>query len=134
MRGVGPDNPVLPVLLVALTEAANEGRCCPNNIELGRRICRSPGIVSDYLGALVEADQVQVRRKSNNRAVKIVATGATTAGWDTMFDPPPREHAVVEFVPAPLSLRVSCPSCGCRLDADPSLCCARGRALRKIAA
>lgn len=135
MRGVGPNNPVLPVLLQALTEAANEGLEVPSNIELGACIRRSPGTIGDYLAALVAADQVQVRRKSNRRAIKIMATGATTAGWDTLHDPPPRKHAAPEILPVlPVSLRVSCPSCGCRLDADPSLCCARGRELRKLAA
>lgn len=135
MRSVGPENPTLPILLAVLTEAAARGVPCPSNLEIGLRISRSSGTVSDYLTALERDGFVQVRRKSTVRAVKIVATGQATAGWDTLHDPPPRQHPAPEPLPVlPVSLRVSCPSCNCRLDADPSLCCPRGRALRKLAA
>ena len=135
MRGVGPNNPTLPILLAALADVAERGEPCPDNFEISRRIGRSSGTISDYMAALELADLIQVRRKSNRRAVMIVATGKTTAQWDTLFDAPPRQCAVPEeFVPPPLSLRTPCPCCNTRLDADPSLCCARGRALRKVAA
>lgn len=135
MRYVGPTNPTLPILLAALTDIAERGESCPGNVEIGVRINRSTGTISDYVAALERDGFIQIRRKSTVRAIKIVATGAATAGWDTLHDPPPRKHAAPEVLPVlPVSLRVSCPSCGCRLDADPSLCCARGRELRKLAA
>lgn len=46
----------------------------------------------------------------------------------------PRVFAQPEEVPPARVFRDLCPGCGTRMDADPALCCARGRALRRAAA
>lgn len=129
------EDTVIPAILAAFSQAAEEGRKCPTNPELAPIARRAVSNISKHVARLEARGAIEIRQKASARAVKIVATGKTTAGWDTMFDPPALKHEprVVVTLP-PLSLRVPCPYCGCRLDADPSLCCARGREMRKMAA
>ncbi len=129
-------NAKLPILFEALRAAAERGDRCPLNVALAAMLGCSTNSIGTYMRALESDGLIRIRKHgSSRRAIQIVATGKATAGWDTMFDPPPRLFAVrEEYTPPPISLRVPCPYCNCRLDADPALCCPRGRELRKVAA
>ena len=124
------------IVFNVLADAADRGDRCPPNFVICDATGQCRSSVAYHITCLAITGRIELRAKSNLRAVRIVATGAETQGFDNFYErnavPTPRE---VVKLPDPVPLtRVGCPSCGTRLDADPSLCCARGRALRKLAA
>ncbi len=124
------------VVFSVLANAAERGDRCPPNFVICDAIGQSRSSVAHHITCLAIVGRIELRVKSNLRAVHIVATGAKTQGFDNFYErnAVPTLREVVKLPdPVPLT-RVGCPSCGTRLDADPSLCCTRGRALRKLAA
>lgn len=131
-------------ILAAVTDAANAGAPCPKNMEL----CEVAGLKAD------SSAQSVLKRLADMGLIKMVATpnwrvitlpnGKSTA---TPRHAKPQQGArpslrVVTRVekvklPDPVQPRVyrdPCPGCNTRLDADPSMCCPRGRAIRKMVA
>lgn len=119
------------LILNAIIKAANNGDQAPNNEVLGKLAKRAPESVRDHIRGLVREGLIETRRRSNYRAFRIVATGKFTAGFDYVPGQDTRSNVVA--LP-PVVRRDPCPFCGARMDADPSLCCARGREYRKLVA
>lgn len=137
-----PLSPNEVAIYLKLEAVANSAGTCPTNDELivdtSLKASRSvPGV----LKRLEQLGHIQVHVFANSRAITICKTGKTTR--KTARD----SHAVAQrraalpvTVPTPRPqlpprvFRDLCPCCGTRMDADPALCCARGRAIRKLVA
>lgn len=119
-----------------LFAAADAGKSCPTGKALGALIDRSEETASNIIRRLESLGMIEIRAGFSFRAIRIVATGAKTRRFDRLEAAPvaaPVAPAVVIPLPTPV-FRDPCPGCGVRLDADPALCCARGRALRRLVA
>lgn len=125
------------VIAKAILEAAEAEAWFPSNTELALLANVSVKTIKNVLPQIEQSGPFKIRQRGNQRAAMVIATGAKTRGYDRLgdfYEPISRLAPAQPFELAALSLRVPCPYCGCRLDADPSLCCARGREMRKVAA
>lgn len=132
--GLYPDE---RVIYNALAKVAKKGQPCPKNDALGAFLNRGRHTGANMLVRLEAVGVIEIRRHANHRAVRIVATGDKTEGYDSHVISPARNVVRIEPRPEPTQapvFRDPCPGCGVRLDADPALCCARGRALRRLVA
>lgn len=140
-----PLNPRQKIVLKALTEAADKGAPCPSNIELSGMV--SPGnLGSPYkiMDQLEYRGLITIVRGTNWRVVTITETGKSThrnSSDDTKSQFRPRlrvvdrtESAKLPVPPTAPVFRDPCPWCATRMDADPAMCCAPGRAYRKLVA
>lgn len=129
-------------LYLKIKAAADAGQPCPTNeqliVDTGLKAARS---VPSILRRLEAAGHIQLHIFANSRAITVCKTGKTTRKTDRdSFASGRRQRVrpVVEWTPPPpLPPRVFrdlCPCCGTRMDADPALCCDRGRAIRKLVA
>lgn len=126
-------------LFAVLNKAAEEGAPCPLTRELAAAIgAKSTASVSDYLDKLATAGRITIAGYSGGRVVTITSTGKKTGAASGVVLPmyrKPRQDAADDPLPAqPRVFRDPCPGCGVRMDADPAMCCDRGRALRKLVA
>lgn len=129
----------LAKLFQIVNEAAENGEPCPLTRELAPAIgSRSGASIDAYLRMLENNGKIALRGFSGGRIVTIVATGKSTSEVSgTALTNNRRPHNVVALPVEPTQPRVfrdPCPGCGVRLDADPSMCCARGREIRKLVA
>jgi pyocin large subunit-like protein len=131
-------------ILAALTKAANAGAPCPKNIDL----CEVAGLKAESsaqsaLKRLTDMGLIVMTATPNWR-IATLPNGKSTAQPrhakpEQGARPSLRVVSRVESVklPDPAKPRVfrdPCPFCATRMDADPALCCPRGRAIRKMVA
>ncbi|MEG3086155.1 hypothetical protein [Sphingomonas sp. PB4P5] len=102
-----------------ITDAANNGKPCPTNIELAAIVGFLSGqSAGDVLRRLEKAGLITVSRIQNGRMVKILATGQQIRS--KTYEEAERKHVVrrpiaVEYLP-PVTYRDPCPRCGVRAD------------------
>lgn len=108
-------------VLAALTRAADEGRICPTNIELGVLIGSGVSHASRIVSEIEAAGLIAVERGPRFRAVTIVATGKRTAGvvrgqhWSANYARPgPRPRSRMA---APQPGKAWCDQCELRVAA-----------------
>lgn len=129
--------PMERVIYDTLAEAAKAGKRCPTQRSLGLLIDRSGEAARQIIVRLVSMGKIELRSGRSYRSVRIAATGHKTAFFDQLQTALPKVAEPVVNVVVKLPPRIfrdPCPGCGVRLDADPALCCARGRALRRLVA
>ncbi|GAM01903.1 hypothetical protein [Sphingomonas parapaucimobilis] len=129
----------LEKLFALLNDAAENGLPCPLTRDLAPAIgSRSGSSIDAYLRMLANSGKIALRGFSGGRVVTIVATGKSTAevpGVELTSERRPSNVTILSIMPTqPRVFRDPCPGCGVRMDADPAMCCDRGRALRKLVA
>lgn len=132
-------------VLEALKDAAAKEQPCPTNAELAE-LCgfAHVGTPCKVLDQLEYMGLVRMVRGPNWRIATVLETGKSTyrspsGSHSNQFRPKLRVVARPESVRSPdpdqpRVFRDPCPCCNTRLDADPALCCPRGRAIRKLVA
>lgn len=137
-----PLSPNEVAIYLRLSVVADSAGTCPTNDELivGTSLTASRS-VPGVLKRLEELGHIQLHIFANSRAITICKSGKTTRKTARDSHAVAQRRAalpVIEPTPRPpLPPRVNrdpCPGCGVRMDADPAMCCDRGRALRKLVA
>lgn len=132
------------VILAAITDAAEKRLPCPKNVDLAARAgLRAESSAQGAVKRLEELGYLTIDASQNWR-IAIMPNGKRTATRQecmrkNIAGPALRIVSRAEAVKAPVPttppvFRDPCPCCGVRLDADPALCCARGRAIRRLVA
>lgn len=130
-------------ILAAITQAAAKRIACPKNIDLAEMAgLRAESSAQSVVKRLQDLGYLRIEASANWR-VAVMANGTRTATQEEagrqLIAPSLRivSRAIGEKAPVPTTppvFRDPCPGCNTRLDADPALCCPRGRAIRKLVA
>lgn len=131
-------------ILAAVTKAAKERLPCPKNVVLAAQAgLRAESSAQCALKRLEDLGYLTMKATPNWRII-ILPDGKRTATRQECTrkhnaGPALRIVARAETAKSPVPtsppvFRDPCPGCNTRLDADPTLCCPRGRAIRKLVA